>query len=180
MVQIVSHRALGVQWFDNTRDKLVKNTKENDKYAIQYFVDDYSRHNVDFVEVDVWGDGRDLRVGHDVGDWVFNYHDFYDCSSLIVHCKNLEAMWWLRARSVPPSFDYFFHDQDDATITNQGKIWVHPRMLDGASMRSIPTGSYVVVPMHPNEIDPVILDVLSQMGGVCTDFPEEMDKLLND
>lgn len=179
MTLIIAHRAQGVKWYDMVRDTFMVNQRDNDKVAIQYFMDDYSRHGVDMIEIDVWERDGKLWVGHDeaTANWQFKYSEWYDSSSLIVHCKNLRAAIWLRSRTTGFKFEYFIHDNDEATFTNKGNLWVHPRMINEGP---IPTGSYLVMPpAHPTELSEKIIDMARTMAAICTDYPQEMDVLLN-
>lgn len=178
MVLIIAHRAQGVQWFDMVQQKIVKNHQDNHRLAVEYFIEDYARHHVDMIEIDVWEKGGKLWVGHDEPTWPFNYLDWWKAYGIIVHCKNIEAMAWLQKRSVPPAFDFFFHDQDDATLTRCGRLWVHPRLARPGS--PIPDNSYLVMPpTHPALLDEEVIDLARRMTAICTDYPEEMDKILN-
>lgn len=163
------------------QQKTIKNTKDNCQLAIRYFLNDYARHHVDKVEIDVWCQRGEMWVGHDAPQWRFDYNDWWQCADLVVHCKNFAAVRYLNDRPVKPHFDYFFHDQDDATFTRQGHFWVHPDKTCLDEVSTIPPGSYVVMPSFhkPAKMDPLIIKQAKTWGAVCTDYPEEMDKLLN-
>lgn len=192
MPLIISHRAQGLQWFDHIQQKMVTNIKDNDQQAINYFCTTPGTHNVNYVEVDVRVRDGKLWVGHDRPEYQFPYVEWYQCPNLIVHCKTLEAVKWIQQRTTQPSFDYFFHDNDEATFTRKGRLWVHPRVVynipQGILMPNydIPKKSFVVVNFHPNglccfpqdECDR-LRDWLKTVGGVCTDYPKQMDEWLN-
>jgi hypothetical protein len=181
MTLIISHRAIGVQCYNVVLGCYQKNLKHNDKDTIGYFLGDFIRNHVDMVEVDVWYVWDALWVGHDGPMWKVNYHDWYENKSLIVHCKNMAAVKWLEARSAPPVFDYFYHDKDEATFTKKGKFWVHWNQVNSDNYSTIPKGAYVVMPpWNPSMIDKKIIEAARTWGAVCTDFPEEMDKILHE
>jgi hypothetical protein len=179
MVKIISHRAQGIRVYDVIQNAYKKNTTDNSQQAIEYFLNDFTRHHTDMIEVDVWGDGNALKVGHDFGIWVFSYGKWFNCENLILHCKNLEAVRILEQKSAQPAFDYFFHDADAMTFTKRGCMWVHPSIVE-FSPKSIPDNAYLVMPNRsPSSLSNMAIDAALRSMGVCTDYPEEMDKLLN-
>ena len=75
------------------------------------------------VEIDVWGDKK-LWLGHDTPQ--------YECSvsflinnyqKLWIHCKNLMAIDILSEFRV---LNYFWHQNDDFTLTSKNFIWTYP------------------------------------------------------
>ncbi len=75
------------------------------------------------VEIDVWGDKK---------IWLVHDHPQYETSisflmnnfrKLWIHCKNLEAMDILSEFKV---FNYFWHEDDDFTLTSKNFIWTYP------------------------------------------------------
>ena len=42
---------------------------------------------------------------------------------LWIHCKNLDALYALHAQE---DLNYFWHQEDDFTLTSQGIIWTYP------------------------------------------------------
>jgi hypothetical protein len=75
------------------------------------------------VEVDVWlYDGLDL--GHDKPthsidlDFLLSYNE-----RLWIHCKNLEALFYLTEF---PELNCFWHQIDDFTLTSKKFIWTYP------------------------------------------------------
>lgn len=110
------------------------------------------------IEVDVWVIAGTLWLGHDYAQYQVNYTFL----SKIVdrtwfHCKNLEALYYFS--SVLSSTKYFWHQEDDFTLTSNGYIWTYPGKE--ATTRS------------------VIVDLdLANLGSyrdtayaVCTDYP---------
>ena len=77
------------------------------------------------VEVDVWKDSDGLYLGHDEPTypvdllWLSNRG-----LRLWVHCKNHQALAYLNQTDL----HYFWHHDDDVTITSNGIIWSHPRI----------------------------------------------------
>ena len=76
------------------------------------------------VEIDVryWDDK--ILLGHDNGEieipakWIEGYAD-----KLWIHCKNLQALRYFN----DTEFNYFWHQEDDFTLTSQNIIWTYPR-----------------------------------------------------
>lgn len=77
------------------------------------------------VEVDVWLEGVNLWLGHDrpqygiTLDWIAERSE-----RLWVHCKNIEALAHLKSNA--PETNYFWHQEDDVTITSKGHLWTYP------------------------------------------------------
>jgi len=73
------------------------------------------------VEIDVWYKNG-FYLGHDnpqykVNPW-FLVRDKVWC-----HAKNIKAITEMRKY---PDIHYFWHQEDDITITSKGYIWAHP------------------------------------------------------
>lgn len=78
------------------------------------------------VELDCWslGDGTQSHVwlGHDEPEyrvdleWMMKYRD-----QLVVHCKNSQALMLMSS-----TFNSFWHQEDDYTLTSKGWIWAYP------------------------------------------------------
>ena len=73
------------------------------------------------VEVDIWCEDRFLYLGHDKP---LNLIDpvYLKNPSLWCHAKNLDA---LNALSLTKAH-YFWHQNDDVTLTNKGYLWTFP------------------------------------------------------
>lgn len=76
-------------------------------------------------EADLWVTDKGYWLGHDEPQykadpqWLLDYRD-----RLVLHCKNAEALASLR--SVGAGFNYFWHQEDDYTLTSIGWIWAYP------------------------------------------------------
>ena len=77
------------------------------------------------VEIDVWVIDNIIYFGHDepqriIDNFIINKIG----KSGWFHCKNLEAVsFFINNYS---SFNYFWHDNDDYTLTSSGYIWTYP------------------------------------------------------
>lgn len=108
------------------------------------------------VEVDVRLVGSRIFLGHDEPeeevsiDWLSSR-----IKSLWIHCKNLEAMSFFNETV----FNYFWHQEDDCTLTSHGFIWTYPG-------KALFTKSIAVLPEKWH----VSGDF--RCSGVCSDFIE--------
>jgi hypothetical protein len=77
------------------------------------------------VEVDVWYKDGNLFLGHDKPEhlidigWLLNR-----IGKLWVHCKNIEAVTFFKECEY--EFHYFWHQEDDITLTSFKYIWAYP------------------------------------------------------
>ena len=74
------------------------------------------------VEIDLWKIDEKLFLGHHEPtyeiylDWLLkNKNKFW------VHCKNIESLIYLTSNKI--DLNYFWHDQDFATLTSKKFIW---------------------------------------------------------
>lgn len=107
------------------------------------------------VEIDIWYKNEVLFLGHDGPEqkvsleWLNERKD-----KLWVHCKSLETLSFFN--KLDSSFNYFFHDNDEATLTSKGFIWVFPG-------KQPVSNSIAVMPEIHN-------DDYSQCIGICSDL----------
>jgi len=77
------------------------------------------------VEIDFWSEDNRLFLGHDYPKHEIPISFLRDNQEhLWIHCKNLEAMDLLK-RLLPDS-NFFWHQNDDFTLTSLGYIWTYP------------------------------------------------------
>jgi hypothetical protein len=120
------------------------------------------------VEVDVWCINNELFLGHyyplrkvDV-KWLSK-------RPLWVHCKNVEALEYFQ--SIPYKLNYFWHQNDNYTLTSDEYIWVNPG-------NKLTESSVMVMPEH---IDPNLQNTISvECFGICSDYVEQIKKLRNE
>ena len=80
------------------------------------------------VEIDVWYlEGR-LFLGHDSAQYIVDIHWLENRSpSLWIHCKNIKALETLKELdSMGRHINYFWHEEDDFTLTSKNFIWTYP------------------------------------------------------
>ncbi len=111
-------------------------------------------------EIDLWFHEGKLSLGHDEPEYVITM-DWLTTRSrkLYIHAKDLNTIEFLKNKA--PGLNFFFHGNDDCTITSRGDIWVHP---NSKPIR----GSIFVMP----ELSKFTPTEIKEAGcfGVCTDF----------
>ena len=98
-------------------------------------------------EIDLWVESSKISLGHDVPsleisiDFLLEYKDM-----LGVHCKNLQALEFMNNNKV---FNFFWHENDQYTLTSKNYIWTYPNIVSGENSivvslgSNIPNGNYV-------------------------------------
>lgn len=77
------------------------------------------------VEVDLWMVSDRLWLGHDGPEYLTSESFLLDIGHAAwIHCKNLDALYFLNTTF--PQLNYFWHQEDDYTLTSQGYIWAYP------------------------------------------------------
>lgn len=111
------------------------------------------------VEVDVWYVGDTIWLGHDKPQYGVDFRWFRDrVTKLWVHCKNLESITYFKDCGYP--IHYFWHQEDDITLTSNGYIWAYPGKQ--------PIKDSIAVMPEIND------EVLSEhIYGVCSDYIEK-------
>lgn len=108
-------------------------------------------------EIDVWFDEeRGWFLGHDYPQYEIDF-SFLLTERLWIHCKNINALYKLTNHI---QLTYFWHQEDDYTLTSKNQIWCYPgkEMLHQERWRGV-----AVMPELHN------LDV-SGYGGICSDY----------
>ena len=76
------------------------------------------------VEIDVRYRDNKILLGHDNGETEIPAEWIEDrANKLWIHCKNLQALRFF----YDTNFNYFWHQEDDFTLTGRNIIWVYPR-----------------------------------------------------
>ena len=120
------------------------------------YIEDTLKKGYD-VEVDVWYKNG-FYLGHDNPTYGIDVR-FLQRPEIWCHAKNLEALIEMKKYS---NIHYFWHQNDDVTLTSRGFMWVMPG-------KQPLCGSIAVLPELNNE------DV-SQSIGVCSDYIEKYKK----
>jgi hypothetical protein len=113
------------------------------------------------VEIDVWLNYGVLYLGHDAIQYPISIEWLLNRSHhLWVHCKDLTSFEYFTEGGVRFSeINYFFHQNDDATLTSFGWIWVYPGKQPVKK-------SIAVMPEIHN-------DNVKHCGGICSDYIEK-------
>ena len=124
---------------------------------------DYIQDALNFgydVEIDIWVIDGTYHLGHDepqygiTQEWLNERKD-----KLWIHCKNHEAVeWFNELESIGSDFNYFWHQEDDITLTSMNFMWVYP------GKQPIKKSIAVLPEIHQDDI--------SECIGVCSDFIE--------
>jgi hypothetical protein len=108
------------------------------------------------VEVDVWIDHMSkIFLGHDEPQYEIDVFWLEERKNkLWIHCKNIDAVVFFNNIK---DFHYFWHQNDDVTLTSKSYIWAYPG-------KQPIQNSIAVMPE-------IFEDNTSSCLGVCTDFP---------
>jgi hypothetical protein len=90
------------------------------------------------VEIDVWLINKELFLGHDEPQYKIDTIWLIDrASKLWVHCKNIDVLIFFKNFKQP--INYFWHQEDDVTITSLGFFWTYPgKQLTNNSIAVMP------------------------------------------
>lgn len=110
------------------------------------------------VEVDVWMNSSGIYLGHDGPNNLVDETFLEDIKKEAwFHCKNIEALGYFVNNM--PDAKFFWHQEDDHTLTSNGYIWTYP----GKTV----TNKSIVVLREPTD-----LSIYKDAYGVCTDYLE--------
>jgi hypothetical protein len=112
-------------------------------------------------EVDVRRVGCDWWLGHDSEQYKVD-ESFIGQQGLWLHCKNLDALYELVKR--PIKYVYFWHQEDDFTLTSNDVIWTYPG-------KHLTNNSIAVMPERSAEYWEYVKTL--EIIGVCTDYVEK-------
>ena len=111
------------------------------------------------VEVDVWYLNGVFYLGHDEPQYGVT-DDFFTkrINRLWVHCKNIEAVNYFKNHENLQYTHYFWHQEDDITLTSFNFLWTHPTISE------LGEDSICVMP----EIND--LKIPHNVHGICSDY----------
>jgi hypothetical protein len=108
------------------------------------------------VEVDLWIINNIIYFGHDKPHHLITQKEFNSIKKHSwFHCKNLEAITYCLNNK---NIRYFWHQQDDFTLTSNGYIWTYPG-------KEITNRSILVT------FDEYPINHLVKPYAICTDNP---------
>lgn len=146
---LIAHRGLF-----NGPNSEIENTPEQIELALSKGYD---------CEVDVWFVKNEWWLGHDKPQYKIS-SEFIGKQGLWLHCKNLDALYVLSY--TPIKFNYFWHQEDDYTLTSTQFIWTYPG-------KELTRNSIAVQPERTPENWEWTKNCHKSIAGVCTKFVEK-------
>lgn len=117
-------------------------------------IDKVLSNNFD-CEIDLFLKGNQLYLGHDFPKFKINLKWLLKRKDkLWIHCKNLKVLEFL---SNYKDLNYFWHENDQATITSHGYLWAH---VDSEFINN----SIIVLPEKKNK------NIHKNCFGICSDY----------
>ena len=110
------------------------------------------------VEIDVWFKDGEFYLGHEEPQYHIN-RIFLMNEKLWCHAKNIEALYEMMHIN---HVHYFWHQNDDYTLTSRGIIWAYPG-------KKLTSNSICVLP----ELIQKDKYILNECLGVCSDYISE-------
>lgn len=112
------------------------------------------------VEVDLWIIEDRFYFGHDEPQYEINMNQYFYLKSMLwYHAKNLEALKWRIENNIKY---YFWHQEDNFTLTSNNYIWTYPG-------QKLTERSICVLPENANYTE----KELNICWGICSDFIEK-------
>jgi hypothetical protein len=110
------------------------------------------------VEIDIWYMYDEIYLGHDNPQYKTDIKWLNERSEYLwIHCKNIEAIQYFCELDVNgDKYNYFWHQEDDVTLTSQNYIWAYPG-------KQPIKGSIAVMPEINN-------DDVGNCYGICSDI----------
>lgn len=120
------------------------------------------------VEVDVWvieDSSPMIYLGHDKPEYLVDENFFIHIGKHAwFHCKNLNALNFFNEKM--PEMNYFWHENDDYTITSKGYIWANPGKQIGKNF-------VLVLPENTFEKNKMVASARAVSPyAICTDYAE--------
>ena len=106
------------------------------------------------IEIDLWLLGDKLFLGHDEPQYEVE-KSYLEYPNFWIHAKNFEALEWLNKTK----YHYFWHQNDDFTLTSKNKIWTYPD-------KKVTKNSIIVC----HTIEQLNKYKKTKAYGVCTDY----------
>jgi hypothetical protein len=114
-------------------------------------------------EIDVWFKDGEWWLGHDDPTYLVDFK-FLEQPGLWIHAKNLPALHIL---GEDPKLNFFWHQEDDFTLTSQGYIWTYPgKLLTDRSISVMPEWN-----------DPNFNNLNFNCFGICSDYILKIEQL---
>jgi len=146
-MKLIAHRGL-----TNGPNKKIENTPDLILESLSRGYD---------CEIDVWLIYNKWFLGHDEPQYEVPIN-FLGKQGLWIHCKNLDALHALN--DLPIHYEYFWHQNDDYTLTSGNFIWAYPG-------KHLTKNSIAVLPEVNKDYWEYVKN--SKIFGVCTDYVEK-------
>jgi hypothetical protein len=141
-MKLIAHRGLF-----NGPDVQIENTVTQIELALSKKFD---------CEIDVWYHDNKWYLGHDKPSQEIEF-SFLMKQGLWIHAKNIDALYLLGHTEL----NYFWHQDDDYTLTSQGYIWTYPS-------KTLTPNSICVLPEWEDNTLSNVKNL--KCFGVCSDF----------
>jgi hypothetical protein len=127
------------------------------------YIDIAIKHGYD-VEIDIRYDSLDnnFYLGHDNPQYVVTHYWLEQrMDNLWIHCKNIAALFYFSSKT--GGYNYFWHQEDDFTLTSKGYIWTYPG-------KSYTSNSIIVMPEWSLDVSSFSDLKFYNCFGVCSDY----------
>lgn len=112
-------------------------------------------------EIDVRLVNNKFYLGHDEPLYEIDEYWLRD-SNLWIHCKDKESLHWFY-KCTFWSYNYFWHENDQYTLTSKGFVWTHPNS-------DLLSTSIMVMPEH---VDNTLNNAIeAKCFAICSDYVE--------
>jgi len=116
-------------------------------------------------EIDLWLLDNQLFLGHDKPENRISLSTVLKIKEQIwIHCKNLAALDYFTNKE-DEKLNFFWHQQDDFTLTSFNYIWTYPG-------KEVTSNSIIVDLIHVNKLT-------KDVFGICSDNIAEVKKIYN-
>jgi len=115
------------------------------------------------VEVDIWKKKKNWYLGHDYPQYRIGNNNklkkftFKKRNKYWFHCKNKEAM--VSMLNIK-SYNFFWHNKDDFTITSKGYFWAYPGQILHKN----------TVILFPEKFFSIKKIIKQNYYGICSDY----------
>ena len=114
-------------------------------------------------EIDLHYLEENFYLGHDTPTHLVSIKWLLERKNrLWIHCKNYSAL--NKFAEDKNSFNYFWHQEDDFTLTSTNLIWTFPGQKFGQQ-------SILVLPELYLDLNAIDKETMKKVYGVCTDYP---------
>jgi hypothetical protein len=119
------------------------------------------------VELDLRCENHKFYLGHDKSQyqvpmtWLVKRKD-----NIWIHCKDFKSLDVLS--NSPVDFNYFWHQEDDFTLTSKNYIWTYPG-------KEYISKSIIVMPEWKIPVDTISKISHQECFGICSDYVKKIN-----